>query len=153
MDAKRFPELLEAIYDAVDGLEEMFPGRHFTPDGHMVGSIGEALAAHHYGLVLADASAECHDGVCGERQVQVKATQVGKVAISSEPQHLLVLRIARDGTFTEEYNGPGALVWALVKDKKRPKTGQYQVQLSTLRRLMVGVPSSLRLQRVVHPCR
>jgi hypothetical protein len=30
----------------------MFPGRHFTPDGHMVGSFGEALAAHHYGIEL-----------------------------------------------------------------------------------------------------
>jgi hypothetical protein len=153
MDSKRFPELLKAIYDAVDGLEEMFPGRHFTPDGHMIGSIGEALASYHYGVVLAGASAECHDGVCGDREVQVKATQVGKVAISSEPEHLLVLRIARDGTFTVEYNGSGALVWALVKDKKRPKTGQYHVQLSTLRRLMVDVPPSLRLEQVVHPGR
>ncbi len=83
MDAKRFPELLKAIYDAVDGLEAMFPSRHFTPDGHMVGSIGEALAAHNYGLVLASASNECHDGVCGGRQVQVKATQGTKVAITS----------------------------------------------------------------------
>jgi hypothetical protein len=119
----------------------------------MVGSIGEALASYHYGVVLAGASAECHDGIFGDRQVQVKATQVGKVAISSEPEHLLVLRIARDGTFTEEYNGPGALVWALEKDKKRPKTGQYHVQLSTFRRLMVDVPPSLRLKRVAHPGR
>ena len=116
-----FPELLKAIYDAVDGLEAMFPGRHFTPDGHMVGSIGEALAAHHYGVVLAGASNECHDGICGTRQVQVKATQGTKIAISSEPEHLLVLRIERDGTFTEEFNGPGSVVWQLVKDRPRPK--------------------------------
>jgi hypothetical protein len=30
----------------------MFPGGHFTPDGHMVGSIGEAIAAYHYGIDL-----------------------------------------------------------------------------------------------------
>jgi hypothetical protein len=88
MDAKRFPERLKAIYDAVDELEAMFLGRHFTPDGHMVGSLGEALASHHYGVVLAGASTECHDRICGDRRVQVKATQVGKVATSSEPEHL-----------------------------------------------------------------
>jgi hypothetical protein len=42
----------------------------------------------------------------------------------SEPEHLLVLRFNRDGTFEEEYNGPGALVWNLLAHKplaeKRP---------------------------------
>jgi hypothetical protein len=147
MDSKRFPELLKAIYDAVDGLETMFPGRHFTPDGHMVGSLGEALAAFHYGVVLAGASNECHDGVCGTRQVQVKATQGAKIAMSSQPEHLLVLRIYRDGKFTEEFNGPGSIVWQLVKDKPRPKNGQYQVSLSTLRKLMCSVPTSGRRAR------
>ncbi len=149
MDAKRFPELLKAIYDAVDELEAMFPGRHFTPDGHMVGSIGEALASHHYGLVLASASNECHDGVCGDRQVQVKATQGTRVAITSEPEHLLVLRLERDGTFTEAYNGPGSMVWSMVKDKPRPQNGQYQVALSTLRKLMQAVPEAQRLSRTI----
>ncbi|MEY3457412.1 MAG: hypothetical protein RL215_569 [Planctomycetota bacterium] len=44
MDLVRFPQLLRDIYAAVDELERMFPGRHFTPDGHMVGSIGEAFS-------------------------------------------------------------------------------------------------------------
>jgi integrase len=35
-------------YCLIDELEAMFKGRHFTPDGHTVGSIGEAIAAHHY---------------------------------------------------------------------------------------------------------
>ena len=86
MDTHMFPKLLRSIYDAVDALEAMFPGRHFTPDGHMVGSLGEALAAHHYGIQLSHASSQCHDGVCESRQVQVKATQGNRVAISSEPE-------------------------------------------------------------------
>ena len=68
--------------------------------------------------------------------------------MSSEPEHLLVVRLNRDGTFTEEYNGPGALVWALVSHKPRPKNGQYQVALSTLRRLMKSVTAEYRLERV-----
>ncbi len=145
MDHTKFSQALQSIYEAVDALEAMFPGRHFTPDGHMVGSLGEALAAHHYGVDLHAPSAQCHDGVCEGRQVQVKATQGDRIAISSEPEHLLVLKLNRDGTFTEHYNGPGALVWSLVCEKPRPKNGQYQVSLKGLERLMIVVPADARL--------
>ncbi|WP_409970390.1 DUF6998 domain-containing protein [Piscinibacter sp.] len=49
---------------------------------------------------------------------------------------------------TEEYNGPGASVWAMVSHKPRLKNGQYQVALSTLRRLMQSVDKEHRLERV-----
>jgi hypothetical protein len=147
MNKQRLPELLKAIYAAVDELEVMFPGRHFTPDGHMIGSLGEALAQHHYRIELSAASAYCHDGVCEGRQVQIKATQGTKVALSSEPQHLLVLQLKRDGSFTEQYNGPGTPVWELFAGKPRPKNGQYQVSLTTLQALMKTVDPSVRLKR------
>lgn len=147
MEKYTFQKLLRSIYDAVDALEAMFPGRHFTPDGHMVGSLGEALAEHHYGIKLSPASSQCHDGVCESRQVQVKVTQGNRIALSGEPEHLLVLRLNRDGSFVEEYNGPGALPWKLVAHKPRPKNGQYQLSLVTLRKLMKNVGSHERLQR------
>jgi hypothetical protein len=132
----------------VDELERMFPGRHFTPDGHLVGSLGEAMASFHYGITLDSASTECHDGTCGELRVQVKATQGNRVALSSEPEHLLVLRLSRDGSFSEEFNGPGKLAWSLVGHKPRPKNGQYQVSLAALRRLMSQVNEGSRLPRI-----
>ena len=148
MDLVRFPVLIRSVYAAVDELELMFPGRHFTPDGHMVGSIGEALAAFYYGLELFAASAEGHDGKVDDRLVQVKATQAKMISISSEPEFLLVLKIARDGSFKEIYNGPGGIVWALVSHKPRPKNGQYQVSLSMLTRLMGSVPETMRISRI-----
>ena len=147
MDKRRFPQLLGAIYDAVDALEQMFPGRHFTPDGHMVGSIGEALAEHHYNIKLSHASAYCHDGSCKGRQVQIKATQGKRIALSSKPEHLLVLFLKRDGNFVEEYNGPGAPVWRHVATKPPPKNGQYQISLAKLRQMMTKVPQHEKLQR------
>jgi hypothetical protein len=51
------PVLVREIYAIVAKLEATFPGRHFTPDGHLVGSLGEVLAAHFYGLELLPASA------------------------------------------------------------------------------------------------
>jgi hypothetical protein len=67
--------------------------------------------------------------------------------MSGEPQHLLVLRLNRDGSFVEEYNGPGALPWKLVAHKPRPKNGQYQLSLAALRKLMKNVGPHERLQR------
>ncbi len=52
MDEKRFPEIIREIYRLVQELEAMFPGRRFTPDGHMVGSIGGAIASYCYGIKL-----------------------------------------------------------------------------------------------------
>jgi hypothetical protein len=147
VDEKRFPEIVASLYSLVAELESMFPGRRFTPDGHLVGSIAEALAAYHYGITLSAASAECHDGVCDGRAVQVKATQGDRVALSSEPEHLLVLRPRKDGSFTEEYNGPGSAVWSLVSHKPRPKNGQYKVSLSQLRRLASLQRGAYRLSR------
>ena len=54
-------EKIKTLYRVSHELEELFPGRHYTPDGHMIGSIGEALAACCYGLTLFEASAETHD--------------------------------------------------------------------------------------------
>ena len=45
-------EKIKALYAISRELEQLFPGRHYTPDGHMVGSIGEALAASCYGLEM-----------------------------------------------------------------------------------------------------
>jgi len=39
------PPPVAAIYRAVTELEALYPGRKFTPDGHLVGSIGEVVAA------------------------------------------------------------------------------------------------------------
>lgn len=55
-------EKIKALYEISHELEELFPGRHYTPDGHMIGSIGEALAASYYNLELFPASEQTHDG-------------------------------------------------------------------------------------------
>ena len=128
-------------------LESLFPGRHYTPDGHMIGSIGEALAASYYDLELFPASAETHDARSRDgRLVQIKATQVNCVSLSSEPEFLLVLKIHSDGTFSEIYNGPGALVWAYCG--KMQKNGQRKISLKKLQELQPEIAATARLDRI-----
>jgi len=142
------PGLIQNIYGIVSRLEELFPGRRFTPDGHLVGTIGEVLAAHRYDLQLFVASAQGHDARSRDgKLVQVKATQGNAVALRSEPAHLIVLTILRDGSPEEVYNGPGSPAW--MASGRMQKNGQRPVSLSTLRKLMASVAPDARLPSLV----
>ena len=150
MDNKRLPEIIVELYRLTEELENMFPGRHFTPDGHLVGSIGEALAAHHYGVELLTASSKGHDATWQGCSVEIKATQGNSVALRHPPERLLVLKLNADGTWEEVYNGPGRGVWNLFDGKLLPSNGQHSVRLNKLRELMQSVPECEQIP-VVHP--
>lgn len=140
----RVPELVRKLYALVGEFESLFPGRAFTLDGHLVGSIGEVVAAYMYGLTLHQASAESHDATAPNGWlVQVKATQGKSVALRAEPEHLVVLLLQRSGETLEVYNGPGVLVWQ--KCGAMQKNGQRPISLTKLRALMTSVPQSARL--------
>jgi len=146
IDHDKFQNLIKQLYSTVNQLESMFEGRHFTPDGHMVGSIGECLVADAYGLELMTASNKGYDAIssCG-KQVEIKATQAKSAAFRSEPEHVIVIKILPDGTFEEIYNGPGKLVWEQFKGKKLPSNGQYQISLNKLKVLNETVDASQSL--------
>lgn len=136
--------LVKRLYEIVGELGTLFPGRKFTPDGHLVGSIGEVLAATRYQLELLPASAKTHDARdSAGRWVQIKATQGSSVGISSEPDFLLVLKLNKDGQIEEVYNGPGKPAWEATG--KGSRTGQRPISLRKLKTLMQSVSSSERV--------
>ncbi len=124
IDHDKLRVLVKQLYATVSELEAMFPGRHFTPDGHMVGSLGECLVADAYNLELMAASNEGYDAVTeSSLEVEIKATQSSLVAFRSQPQNTIVIKILRDGTFEEVYNGPGDLLWNHFRGKGLPSNG------------------------------
>lgn len=144
---EKIPGLVRKLYAIVAELGELFPGRRFTLDGHLVGSIGEVLAAHRYHLELLPASNEGHDAVAQDgKRVQIKATQGDSIAMRSEPIHLIVLRVNSDGTASEIYNGPGHPAWQATGPIQT--NGQRAVSLSRLTGLMASVPLDARLPSV-----
>lgn len=104
-------EKIQELIEIVSELEAEFPGRHFTIDGHLVGSIGEVMAAYYYGIDLYEPSAERHDGFVNNREVQIKITQQDNIMISSKPDYLIVLYMNKNGDIYEVYNGPGDAAW------------------------------------------
>ena len=102
---------IKSLIGIVNELETDFPGRHFTLDGHLVGSIGEVLSAYYYGIELYVASAVAHDGEVDKKKVQIKITQQDSILISHKPEYLIALYLNKNGTVYEIYNGPGELPW------------------------------------------
>ena len=143
----KIDSLIRDLYTIKNALEEQFPGRKFSLVGHLVGSIGEVLVAEAYGIDLYPNSTETHDGKAPDgREVQIKATQIDRVSISSEPEHLIAIKILQDGTWEEIYNGPGSPAWN--KAGKRQKNGQRQITISALRELMIGVSEKQRIPQL-----
>ena len=139
---------IKQLYKITNELEQAYPGRKFTVDGHLVGSIGEVIVAEHYGLSLLPNSTKTHDAVSKEgKQVQIKATQVKSIAISSEPDYLIVIRLLSDGSWEEIYNGPGKAAWANAG--KMQKNGQRPISLRKLRNLMDSVDINDKIARIV----
>lgn len=148
MNHEDFREQVRNIYRAVNALEAMFPGRPFTPDGHMVGSLGECLVADAYKLTLMPPSNEGYDAVTKEgKKIEIKATQAKSVAFRSCPEHTIIIRIKKDGTFEEFFNGPGEVIWRQFEGKKRPSNGQYQISLDRVAALNAMIPEAERVPR------
>ncbi len=150
MDHDKFQVLIKQLYATVRELETMFPGRHFTPDGHMVGSIGECLVADAYGLELMTASNKGYDALSKSGlKIEIKATQSSSASFRSEPEHTIVIRILPDGSFEEIFNGPGKLVWEQFRGKAMPSNGQYQISLNKLRKLNEIVDDGQRVPKLI----
>ena len=139
---------IKELYKITNELESSYLGRKFTIDGHLVGSIGEVIVAEHYGLELLPNSTETHDAVSPAREyVQIKATQINRIAISSEPDYLIVIKLFSDGSWEEVYNGPGKPVWDNAG--KMQKNGQRPISLSKLRCLMNSVDRKDTFTRIL----
>ena len=140
-------EKIRALYAIVNDLETAYPGRRFTLDGHMIGSIGEVIATEAFDLNLLPNSTPEHDATaCDGRLVQIKATQRDRIALSACPEHLLVLRIDGNGSWYVVYNGPGKPAWE--RAGKIQKNGQRPISLDALKTLMLEIDSGDQLVRV-----
>ena len=120
-------------------LDELYKSfkRKFTPDGHLVGSIGEVIAAEALGLTLYPVGREGHDAHDGKGgDVQIKMTSGNSVGMYAESIRLIVLKIVSPEEAEIVYDGPGKPAWACAG--KKGKHGQRVVSLAKLRALAAG---------------
>ncbi|GAH98912.1 unnamed protein product [marine sediment metagenome] len=86
-------------------------------------SLGTASLA--YKLTLNEKLTKHHDAVCDEgRNAQIKTTFGTSLTfpVHHVPDYYLGIRMNRDGTFEEIYNGPGALIQQQLAGRKPTRT-------------------------------
>ena len=127
------PAPVAAIYHAVAELSALYPGRPFTPDGHLVGSIGEVVAAEALGLTLYPPSQPGHDAFDANGDVQIKMTAGRSVAMYATCNRLVVLRVVSPKEAEIVYDGPGEVAWSNAG--RMGKNGQRVISLTRLRAL------------------
>jgi hypothetical protein len=130
----RLPAPVAAIYEAVAQLERLYPGRKFTPDGHLVGSIGEVIAAAALNLELYPASHAGHDARDSTgRDVQIKLTGGKSVWLYATCDRLVVLRVVSPDFAEIVYDGFGAPAWEGAGPLQ--KNGQRTISIAKLKRI------------------
>lgn len=137
---------VQKLIDIVKELEAQFPGRHFTLDGHLVGSIGEVMAAYYYGIELFTASTEIHDGEVEGKMVQIKISQQDNIVINHEPDYLIVLYLNKNGNIYEVYNGTGKLPWE--NTSKPDSHNNRHIRVNKLMELDKQIPNHERITKI-----
>lgn len=125
------PAAVVAIYRAVEQLRSEYPDRSFTPDGHLVGHIGEVIAAKEFKLHLLPNSHPCHDATDALGHfVQIKLTAGKSIAMYADCDRLIVLRITSPEWAEVFYDSDGAPIWQ--RAGKLQKNGQRPVRLKAI---------------------
>lgn len=137
MSIHKVPGLIRELYDITNRLGELFP-RPFTPDGHLVGSIGEVVAAYLYDLELEPCSNPGWDARTkqSDKKVEIKLTGGDQININQQDAYadlLVVLKLQKPPRFEEVYAGP--FPDHALTDKKVSKGNFYTISLSKLRKL------------------
>lgn len=144
---EQVPSLIAQLYETTQRLDRIFPGRPFTPDGHLVGSIGEVVAEYIYDLKLEPCSTPRIDARTQDnRTVQIKLTGQNGTSYGVRwtqndqmpaPDLLVCLKLTAAG-FVEIYNGEFPV--DLLRARRDQSNGQISLSVKSL--LKVN-PSSL----------
>ena len=127
---------IRKLYAARNELQNVFPDLSFTLDGNLIGDIGEAIAIAEFGFKKLKCGNKTHDVETPNGTfVQIKTTQktkggVGLGLTKQSFEHLIVLQLHEQGTYSVLYDGPGSYVEAATKHKK--SAGLSVRQLSEL---------------------
>jgi hypothetical protein len=130
---KSSKQLIAEIFEACRHLSEL-SGRPVSPDGHLVGSLGEIFAAETLGLRLMPPSNHGFDalGPHGEK-VEIKTTTRSSISLSNEPsaaERLVVVVLDHHGAGQVLFDGAMDSVLAVAGPPQ--KNGQRRVSISRI---------------------
>lgn len=127
-------DLVRRIFETCAELSRRY-GRSVTPDGHLVGSLGEIYAASVLNLTLETQSNAGFDATTPDGQrVEIKTTSRSSISLSAEgtlAERLVVVRLNPDnGEAAIVFDGPADTAWQLAGPAQ--KNGQRRLSLRKL---------------------
>lgn len=149
-------DTIKRLYAARNELRKAFSELPFTLDGRLIGDIGEAIAIADFGLEKLKEGTKLHDFKTSDgKLVQVKTTQqheegkgVGLGLKKESFDHLIVIQLSEEGTYTILFDGPGKYV-----DEARLRRSSPSLTVSQLRRLNREVKADERIIKVQQGCK
>jgi hypothetical protein len=121
MDVAEFKNRIAQIYKIADELGRAFNIDTCTPDGHLLGAIGQIAASIAFNLQFGSEKEE-HNCTWsgGERKVnvQVRCSGRGSIALRKEPEYLIAVEIGKTGRIKLLFNGPGEYAWGRIVHQK-----------------------------------
>jgi hypothetical protein len=108
----------------VGEMKKKYPIKSFTLDGRLVGDIGEIIVQENYELTLYERLEPHYDGETkSHKKVQIKTTLKDSLGFSGSliPEYYIGIKINKDGSFEEVYNGPGWILWEYLKNRKNQR--------------------------------
>lgn len=147
-------DLIIHLYEIVNELKQKY-NRPFTPDGHLLGSIGECLIADKYGLILEKPSVKGYDAKdkSGKR-IQIKVTQSQGTAIAfrnyNDFDAVIIGVISESGRLNIIYAGSAKpILEQLEKIKENKSNGQKKISVRRIKELYDGLPESERIREIM----
>ncbi len=141
-------DALHKIFEGIDDLKAAFGKRSFTIDGRLVGDVGEVIAAIEYDIQLHDSIQPCHDGATSDgRKVQIKATFKDCLTFRTVPEYYLGLKLHRNGSYEEVFNGPGKVIYDYYVKRKGIGKSLLSFPISVLRCLSDVIQEKERIPR------
>ena len=140
---------LDAIFLGIELLREGYSNkRSFTIDGRLVGDIGEVIAERDYELELDKDSSAKHEGTTPNgTRVQIKATFKNKLAFKGEEGLYLGLKLNRDGTYEEIFNGPAEIISEKFSHRKGINKRLLSFPIKELQKLQNQQKSESKVER------
>ena len=137
---------LKSIFSGIDKLRQEYPIKKFTIDGRLVGDIGEIIVQRDYDVNLYEKLVAGYDGVTSDgRLVQIKATFKESLTFSSIPDYYLGIKINKDGSYTEIYNGSSENIAERFGHRKGFGKNLLSFPISILKELSDKIPSSEKI--------
>lgn len=148
-NAEVVKEALRQIFSGIEMLQVASSGaKKFTIDGRLVGDIGEIVAARDYELVLEEKQRSRFDARTADgREIQIKATFQNSLTFRSETMFYLGLKLERDGTYREIFNGPGSLVADSCRHLKGFGNQLVSIPIGRLEKLSAEISLENRIAR------